>query len=204
MAPPCITSDCEPRVTIETFLIEHGGALILPAAVVEGPIVAVVTGFLAARGFFDWYWVLCLLVCGDVIGDLIYYWIGRSGGTRLARVSRYFGLRDAISPELQRDLKLNAGKMWFVGKWTHSIGWLVLVGSGMLRLPLPRFIVINFIATVPKCALLLGLGYFAGDNYPFIEDHAAAMTIALCIAGVTAIAAILRRTGRLGADRGTP
>jgi membrane-associated protein len=191
-------------VTIETFLIEYGGALILPLAVVEGPIVAVVTGFLAARGMFDWYWALCLLVCGDLIGDLIYYWIGCSGGPRLTRVGRYFGIRRDISPELKRELKQNAGKMWVVGKWTHSIGWLVLVGSGMLRLPLPRFIIVNFLATVPKCALLLGFGYFAGDNYPFVEDHFAMMTIVLCVIGVTAVAAILRRGGRLWADRGTP
>jgi membrane-associated protein len=191
-------------VTIETFLIEHGGALILPLAVVEGPIVAVVTGFLAARGLFDWYWALCLLVGGDLIGDLIHYWIGSSGGPRLTRVSRYFGIRRDITPELKRELKQNAGKMWVVGKWTHSIGWLVLVGSGMLRLPLQRFIIVNFLATVPKCALLLGSGYFAGDNYPFVEDHFAVMTIVLCIIGVTAVAAILRRGGRLWADRRTP
>ena len=31
------------------FLIAHGSALILPLSVIEGPIVMVVTGFLAAR-----------------------------------------------------------------------------------------------------------------------------------------------------------
>ena len=51
--------------------------------------------------------------------------------------------------------------MLVIGKWTHTIGCVVLIGSGMLRLPLPRFILINLLATVPKSAVLFGIGYFA-------------------------------------------
>jgi membrane protein DedA with SNARE-associated domain len=191
-------------VTIEGSLIAYGGALILPLAVIEGPVVSVVTGFLAEQGYLDWYWALGLLVCGDLIGDVLYYWVGRSSGTPLARLARRLGLRGTVSPELRRDLTQNASKMLLIGKWTHSIGWLVLIGSGMLRLSLPRFLAVNLLATVPKSALLLGLGYFAGDNYPFFERHFVLATVILCVMGMTAMVAILRRTGRIWAGGGTP
>jgi membrane protein DedA with SNARE-associated domain len=81
---------------------------------------------------------------------------------------------------------------------------MVLVGSGMLRLPLWRFSLINLLATLPKTALLLGLGYFAGGNLPFFEHHAVLTIIVPCLAGITAMLAILRRTGRLWLPRGAP
>jgi membrane protein DedA with SNARE-associated domain len=182
-------------VTIENFLIAHGSALILPLAVIEGPIVTAVTGFLSARDYFVWYWALCLLIGGDVIGDLLYYWIGRTAGAPLARLSARFGLRCVPSPELQRDLAQNASKMLLIGKWTHSIGFLVLIGSGMLRLPLGQFLLVNFIGSIPKTAVLFGVGYFAGRDYRFFERHAILAAVMLCILGSSAILLIIRRAG---------
>jgi membrane protein DedA with SNARE-associated domain len=185
-------------VTASAFLIAHGSALILPLAVIEGPVVAIVTGFLSAQGYFRWYWILPLLVCADVIGDVLYYWIGRAGLTRLGRL---LGIHGGLTPAFQQKLRHNASKMLLVGKWTHSIGGLVLVSSGMLRVPLPRFILVNLIATVPKSAVLFGIGYFTGDHYELFEQHYVLGTVALCVAGVASIALILRRTDSIWAGR---
>jgi len=188
-------------VTSDGFLIAHGSALILPLAVIEGPIVTILTGFLSAQGYFDWYWALCLLVCGDLIGDVIYYWVGRTGGSPLAGLGRWLGVRGAVTPELQHSLTHNAAKMLFIGKWTHSIGWLVLIGSGMLRLPLPRFILVNLLATLPKSAVLFGFGYFASGYYKLFADHVAFGTIALCAMGVAGVMLVLRRAEGIVAGR---
>jgi membrane-associated protein len=184
-------------VTLSAFLIAHGSALILPLAVIEGPIVTVVTGFLSAQGYFTWYWMLPLLVCADVAGDVVYYWIGRTG----IFLHRRSGMRGSLTPALRRNLTHNATKMLLVGKWTHSIGGLVLVGSGMLRLPLPHFILVNLLATVPKSAVLFGFGYFAGDHTLFLERHGIVGTAVLCVAGVASIVLILRRPNDLKASR---
>ncbi len=186
---------------LDAFLIAHGSALILPLAVIEGPVVTILTGFLSAQGYFDWFWALCLLVCGDLIGDVITYGIGRAGGTPLGLLGRRAGLGRVLTPELQRGLTDNAAKMLFIGKWTHTIGCVVLIGSGMLRLPLPGFILVNLLATVPKSAVLFGVGYFAGDEYPLVADHFGLAMIALCAAGVAAVALVLRRAELIGAGR---
>jgi membrane protein DedA with SNARE-associated domain len=172
-------------VTLDGFLMAFGGALILPLSVVEGPAVSAATGFLSSQGYFDWKPAILLLVCGDLIGDLICYWIGRSG----ARL----GIRSAVSPALQRQLRQHSTKMLLVGKWTHAIGCGVLVASGMLRLPLPHFLLVNLIATVPKSALLFCAGYYAGDKLPLFERHALVATAVLAAAGVASIALILRQ-----------
>ncbi len=176
-------------MTTSTFLIGHGGALILPLAVVEGPVITIVTGFLTSQGYFDWYHVLPVLVCADLIGDGLYYGIGRAGIKSLGRFAC------GPAPALQRKLRHNATKMLLIGKWTHAIGGVVLVGCGILRVPLRRFIAVNLLATIPKSAVLFGFGYYAGDHLVLLQGHAVLGTTALCCAGVASIAFILRRTG---------
>jgi membrane-associated protein len=199
MAPKSITNDCEHSVTIDSFLIAHGSAFILPLSVIEGPVVTILTGFLSAQGYFHWYSALCLLVCGDLIGDLIYYWIGRTGRTPLAGLARRLGIRRAVPPDVQAELRHNAARMLCIGKWTHSVGCLVLIGSGMLRIPLPRFILINLLATVPKSTALFCAGYFAGNCWPLLERHYALGTTVLCAVGLTAIVLVFRRANGIWA-----
>jgi membrane protein DedA with SNARE-associated domain len=180
-------------VTLDGFLIAHGSALILPLAVIEGPIVTIATGFLAAQGYFDWYWAFVLLVVGDLIGDILYYCLGHTSRTPLVGIGRRLGLRTEVSPELQHELKHHATKMLCLGKWTHSLGFLVLIGSGMLRISLAKFILVNLLAGLPKILVLFGFGYFAADYLPFFENHMFFATVVLCALGVAGIALILRR-----------
>ncbi len=178
------------------FLVTYGGALILPLSVIEGPFVAVVAGVLSAQGYFAWYVATALLLAGDLAGDVLYYWLGRSGAAPLARLASWLGVKREISPRMQRGLTENAVRMWLIGKWTHSVGFIVLIGSGMLRLPLARFMLVNVAAAVPKIALLFGIGYFAGDHLPRLQNHIVVITTLLCAVGVAAIVLVLRRAGR--------
>ncbi len=191
-------------MTIDGFLIAYGSALILPLAVIEGPVVSVLAGLLSARGDFHWYWALCLLVCGDLIGDMIYYWVGRSGRVPIAGLGKLLRLRNLVTPAVQRGLRHNAVKMLFIGKWTHSIGCIVLVGSGMMGLPFARFMLVNLLATVPKSAVLFGLGYFADSYCTLFERHVLLATIALCALGGATVLLILRKAGRPWASRIDP
>ena len=181
------------------FLIAHGGLLLLPLAVIEGPIVSVIAGFLSARGYLDWYWALSLLVCGDLIGDVIYYWIGRSGRAPLAGLGRRF-MRAEPSAELTHGLRRNASRMLLIGKWTHSIGALVLMGAGMIRLNLAKFMLVNLAATLPKSGVLFGLGYFAWTYYPLLARHLLFGSVLLFLVGSAAILLILRRASVIWTD----
>jgi membrane-associated protein len=180
-------------MTLDGSLIAYGSALILPLAVIEGPLVSIAAGFLSASGYFDWALALFLLICGDLIGDVVYYWIGRTGRTPMVGLLRRLGVSSTVTPEMQRHLTEHSTKMLFIGKWTQSIGIVVLIGSGMLRLPLSRFILVNLVATVPKSLVLFGLGYFASHYYMDLAQHAVITTLTLALIGVAAIFVVLRR-----------
>ncbi len=179
-------------MTLANFLSAHGSALILPLAVFEGPIVTIVTGFLAAQGFFPVALALFLLLGGDLIGDALYYYAGRGGAGPLALLARRAGLRGGVPERVRTGLVNNATRMLLIGKWTHSVGFIVLIGSGMVRVPIGQFLLVNLLAATPKIALLFALGYFAGDHYPFFARHALAVTLVLCAVGIAAMAVVLR------------
>ena len=176
-------------MTLDGFLIAYGSALILPLSVVEGPAVSAATGLLSSQGYFGWPLAMVLLVCGDLIGDLIYYWIGLGGVVPLSRL----GLQGTVSPMYQRQLRQHSTKMLLVGKWTHSIGCVVLLASGMLRLPLAHFLLVNLVASVPKSGLLFSAGYFGGGHIALFERHALVATVVLGAAGLAGIALIFRQ-----------
>jgi membrane protein DedA with SNARE-associated domain len=193
MAQKPDTNACDTRVTLDGFLIAHGTALILPLAVIEGPFVSIATGFLAARGYFNGVLAFCLLATGDVVGDVLYYWVGRSGTAPLATVLRWIGVRATVPAKMQARLKANATRMLLIGKWTQSAGLVVLIGSGMLRISLPRFVLVNALATLPKTAVLMGIGAIAGEHVAVLEDHTTLTAIVLGVIGVAAIIVVLRR-----------
>jgi membrane protein DedA with SNARE-associated domain len=168
-----------------------GPALLLPLAVIEGPVVTVAAGFLAARGWLDALAALCLVIAGDVIGDVIYHWIGRRGGAPLRAAVRLAGMRDGLPAGLQAQLARNAARMLVIGKWTHSLGFVTLIGSGMVGMPWRRFLPVVALATLPKSAALFAFGWFAGDRWDVLARHGLAVGAGLALAGVAALAIAL-------------
>lgn len=57
---------------IETLVRDHGLSIIAPVAVVEGPIVSIIAGHLAALGYFDFVALTSVLIMADLVGD----WLG--------------------------------------------------------------------------------------------------------------------------------
>ena len=63
------------------ILLRYRYWIIVPLSLLEGPMVAVVTGALSARGYFNPYTACALFVAKDVIIDGVYYYLGRVTST---------------------------------------------------------------------------------------------------------------------------
>jgi membrane protein DedA with SNARE-associated domain len=74
---------------------------------------------------------------------------------------------------------------------------VVLIGSGMVRVPLARFLLVNLLATLPKIALLFGVGYFVGDHFLLLEDHSIVVAVTLGVAGLASMGWVLLRADRV-------
>ena len=155
-------------IRVIPLIARYGYAVLLPVAVVEGPTVAAITGALVALGQFDPIISCLLLVAADLVGDALYYCLGRYGHGPLFN---WINKRLRITPERLRPLAQrfhdNDWKLIMIGK-TQALGGLILYFAGASRMSFARYMGLNLIGTFPKVILfeLIGfaLGYFLGAN----------------------------------------
>jgi len=134
--------------------------------VVEGPTIAAITGALVALGQFDPVISCLLLVAADLVGDALYYCLGRYGHGPL---SGWINKRLNITTERLRPLEQrfhdNDWKLIMIGK-TQALGGIILYFAGASRMSFTRYMGLNLLATFPKVIVfeLIGfaLGYFFG------------------------------------------
>lgn len=140
------------------FITTHGPWVLFVLTVVEGPLATIAAGALAARGLLDLPLILVMATLGDLFGDLLLYLAGRFA-PRLWPSARDRAARHLarLAPRPGR----HAWTMIVLGKWTHVMGFAVLLGAGMARLPVLPFLAVSALATLPKVALLTALGYGA-------------------------------------------
>lgn len=162
-------------------LFEHYKYLvILPIAIIEGPIIAVISGFIVSLGLANGYIVYILLLLGDLIGDSLHYVLGRYGREKrwLGRIKNFFGYDDDVENFLQRHFEMHKGKTFIVAKVSHGLGGAVQVAAGMARVNYRQFFWWNFIGTLPKSLILMLIGYYAGHSYIKINTYLGVISLA--------------------------
>lgn len=144
----------------------HGLWIMFILTVVEGPIVTLTAGAMAAKGVFDVRAVFVLAFVGDILGDAVLYAIGRLS-PRLTR--RLAGKRvDAVVERTHGLRDLMHGRTWeilFLGKLTHVLGFGVILAAGMARVPFALFLLISSLATLPKVGALVAIGFAFGRTF---------------------------------------
>jgi membrane protein DedA with SNARE-associated domain len=176
------------QAEMQHYLAVYGYAALLPLAVVEGPAVTVFAAFLAAEGVFSLVAVYAVVVLGDLLGDMLYYAVGRwmigrwtrarpmgrplmgrptdrdlgRGGRWAARLRQRI---DVLAPRI----RTRAGAMLLFGKLTHSAGFAVLLAAGAAHVPIRRFLAYNLLGTLAKSLVLVLLGYWFGKLYASLQ-----------------------------------
>jgi len=157
---------------ILAWIIHYKYAVMLPIAVVEGPIVTVFGGFLAAHGLLNVYAVYVVSLLGDIIGDLLYYVIGRWGmKSFLIKWGYLFGVTEKKIKNLEKHFEKHSGKTLVLGKISHGVGSIVLIAAGAAKMPVGRFVWFNLISSLPKSLLFLLVGFYFGAAYKRISAY---------------------------------
>lgn len=145
--------------------------LLFPVSVIEGPIISVIGGFLCSTGFLSVYWTYAVLIMGDMVGDTLYYSIGRFGGRPiLRRWGKFLRFDEDRVIRTENHFKNHAGKTLLIGK-TQAVGGIVLVAAGLSKMPFFRFLGFNLIGTSVKSLILLIVGFYFGKAYRLIETY---------------------------------
>jgi membrane protein DedA with SNARE-associated domain len=145
--------------------------LLFPISIVEGPIVSVIAGLLCSTGVLSLPVVYAVLIAGDMVGDTLYYSIGRWGGRPFIKKWGYiFGLHENRVIAMENHFKNHPGKTLLVGK-TQAIGGLFLAAAGLSKMSYPLFMWFNLIGTTVKSLILLLIGYSIGHAYKLIDKY---------------------------------
>lgn len=162
---------------IETLVRDHGLWIVAPVAVVEGPVVSIIAGHLAALGYFDFVVLTIVLIVADLVGDLAFYGLGRFGRNRISpRLMTRLGLRPATADMLSDQFGRRGGRLLFLGKFTQGAGAVILFAAGVARMNFGAFFFYNGVATILKSIALVAIGAFFGHAYARINDWISALT----------------------------
>ncbi|MEK7150920.1 MAG: VTT domain-containing protein [Patescibacteria group bacterium] len=157
--------------TIPQLLMAYGYALLFPIAIIEGPIISIIAGLLVAGGFLNLYITYGVLIFGDLVGDTLYYSIGRYGGNYF--VKRWGWLLNIDGSKLLRleeNFNTHSAKWLFFAK-AQGLGSAILVAAGVIKMPFGRFLWLNFLATICKSAIFLAIGFYFGKAYVSINGY---------------------------------
>lgn len=161
-------------ITLAKFtalIIAHGYAIIFPIAVVEGPIIAVFSGFLVSLGYLNFFMVFLVLMAGDMVGDAMYYAIGRwSRSGFLKKWGRHMGASEERIKKLEKVFAEHHWKILAFAK-IQAVGSLFLITAGIAKTPFWKFVWYNILGSIPKVLLLELIGFYFGKSYSRVSDY---------------------------------
>ncbi len=127
-------------------------------------------GFLVGRGELGFLPALIASTAGSLFGALILYALGRWGGRNLIlRYGRYLRVKEA---DLDRaEGWFDKYDQWVVlfGRMVPGVRSVVSIPAGMLRTPFLQFVLLTTAGSAAWNALLLGAGWYLGENWQQIE-----------------------------------
>ena len=168
------------------LLQEYKYFILFPIAVIEGPIITVIAGFLVVLKIFNPFAAYATVVVADLVGDSIWYAVGRFSGPLSRSLERFFGLTSEHIEEAKRKLETNPFKMTAMAKLIHGIGFAGLIAAGVVRMSYASFLAACFVVALGQTAVLLTVGLLFGRAYNSIAEYLdyfviTAASVGLCV-----------------------
>jgi membrane-associated protein len=164
------------------LLIQYKYFVLLPLAIIEGPILAIIVGFLCTNGFLNPLIALPVIVLGDIIGDSICYSFGRWGVPPFIRVfASWIGMEKSQITGVRSIYDTYPERVILLSKMTLGVGVAGIYLAGLYKVPYKIFIRICLFTSFCQYIMYLGIGWLFGHAYQqinhYINDIAAFLII---------------------------
>lgn len=154
------------------LLSEYKYLILFPLAIVEGPILAVIAGFLCTSGFLNPLIVYPIIILGDITGDSLCYMFGRWGVPGfMKKIIKGFGLNSENVERVRAYFDSNPNKTISLSKITLGIGFAGIYLAGNSRIPFHRFIRICLITSAVQYIIYISIGLLFGNAYKQISHY---------------------------------
>jgi membrane-associated protein len=149
-----------------TILLAYKYWVLLPLAIVEGPMLAFVSGVLISIGILSAPIALIILVIGDIIPDTIFYTAGRFWSDRpfVKRLAARIGVTDEHFDDAQNLWNEHPGKTMLMSKFAYGVSSAFLFMAGLMRMPAYRFYGYSISISFAHYIVIMTAGYYFGAS----------------------------------------
>ena len=184
-----------PADGLSQVLITYRYWILIPLSIVEGPIVAFVTGSLASLGYFNPYLAFGIFLVKDGVVDGAYYSLGRFAGdkpfvTRLLTKAR---VTQADRARMRVLWDRHGWRTMGIGKLAWGLSPAFLVSAGFVAVPVWLFFQYAIGAAVLQYAILLGVGYYFGHAIGTVSRTLRILQVVIAGAALAGIVYARRR-----------
>ncbi len=153
------------------LLTQYGYGIVFPISVLEGPIIATLSGFLVSLKVFNPFLATLVLILGDLVGDTLYYGLGRAfRRKKIPGWLRFVGIRDDNVHTFEGYFHKHDWKIILLGK-TQAVGSAILFTAGFAKIPYKRYMLYNLLGSAPKVLLFEAIGYYFGKAYTEFDSY---------------------------------
>jgi len=172
------------------FIQQYDYWILYPLMIIEGPIITLIGGGLAAMGILQAEIVFLLSVLGDLTMDIGLYYFGLYGDKRLRRwIARHRKL-ELRRKQVRKFFKNHGGKIIFFVKISSGLCYITFITAGMTRMPLKKFLFFSLVGGIIWSGLLVTIGYFYGHLYQEISGKIEQAGILVASLAVISLAGI--------------
>lgn len=157
---------------IITLLSNYKYVILLPLAIVEGPIVAILVGLLCTKGYMNPLYAFVIIVCGDLIGDSIVYGLGRFGkSVFLRKISSRLGFTDSRMERARIFFETNPTRTISLSKIILGVGVAGIYMAGNAKVNYNKFIAICLVTSMLQYIVYISIGLLFGQAYIQINHY---------------------------------
>ncbi len=173
-------------MAIESCCIPLPSELIMPLA-----------GFLAVQGRFNLWGVALAGALGCVLGSLVAYGIGASGGrSLLLRYGRYVLISPHDAVRADRFFARYGAPAIFATRLMPIVRTFISLPAGIARMDVGRFIVYTFVGSFLWCLLLAYAGYALGQHWRDVGGALRKFDVLIAVVVVGLVAVFVYRHAR--------
>jgi membrane-associated protein len=166
--------------------------------VLPGETAAILGGVAARLGHVPLAAVFATVAVAAVLGDTVGYEIGRHLGPRILGLRFLRGRRGRLD-EAQAMVAKRGGPAVFLGRWVAFFRAVLPALAGTARMRYPTFLAFNAAGGIAWAAVVVGVGYLAGESYARVEKLVGRGS-ALVVVAVVLVAVVVWRVRRRRAE----
>lgn len=145
-----------------------GYALVFIGLMIEGDAILFAAAFLTRMGFFDFGDMTAIVLAGTLLGDTAWYELGARFRDSTWRIARW---AERLTAPVDTHIRERPFRTIFISKFTYGLHHPILMRAGAIRLGYPRFIRVDFVATILWASIVGGLGYFSSYSFVLIRHY---------------------------------